>query len=31
MSSMSLRLPESLHETIRRLAKRDHVSMNQFS
>lgn len=30
MSSMSLRLPESLHETVRRLAKRDHVSMNQF-
>jgi len=30
MSSLSLRLPESLHETVRRLAKRDHISMNQF-
>ncbi|MBE0617551.1 MAG: toxin-antitoxin system HicB family antitoxin [Proteobacteria bacterium] len=30
MSGLSLRLPESLHETVRRLAKRDHVSMNQF-
>lgn len=30
MSNMSLRLPESLHETVRRLAKRDHISMNQF-
>ena len=30
MSSISLRLPESLHETVRRMAKRDHISMNQF-
>src|SRR6059058_3251090 len=30
MSSLSLRLPESLHEKIRELAKRDKVSINQF-
>jgi hypothetical protein len=27
---MSIRIPESLHETVRQLAKRDHVSINQF-
>jgi hypothetical protein len=27
---MSVRIPESLHETVRQLAKRDHVSINQF-
>jgi hypothetical protein len=30
MSSLSLRLPDSLHEKIRELAERDHVSINQF-
>ena len=30
MSTISVRLPESLHETVRDLAKRDHVSINQF-
>ena len=30
MSSLSLRLPESLHQKIRELAKRDAISINQF-
>lgn len=30
MSTISLRLPESLHEHLRELAKRENVSMNQF-
>src|SRR5881396_2531313 len=30
MSSLSLRLPESLHEKIRELAERDDISINQF-
>ena len=30
MSTISLRLPDSLHEQARRLAKSDHVSINQF-
>lgn len=30
MSSLSLRLPESLHAQIRELAARDDVSINQF-
>ena len=30
MSSLSLRLPDSLHKTLRELAKRDDVSINQF-
>jgi predicted transcriptional regulator len=30
MSSLSLRLPESLHQRLRELAKRDDVSINQF-
>lgn len=29
MSTMSLRLPASLHETIRELAEREGISMNQ--
>jgi hypothetical protein len=29
MTTISLRLPESLHETARELAKREHVSINQ--
>ena len=29
MSSISLRLPDSLHETARKLAKKDHISINQ--
>lgn len=30
MSSLSLRLPDSLHEKVRELARRDDVSINQF-
>jgi predicted transcriptional regulator len=30
MSTISLRLPESLHERLRELAERENVSMNQF-
>ena len=30
MSTLSLRLPNSLHEQIRRLAKREGISINQF-
>ncbi len=30
MSSLSLRLPESLHDKIRELAKREGISINQF-
>jgi len=30
MSTISLRLPDSLHETVRALAERDHISINQF-
>ena len=30
MGAISLRLPESLHEAVRELAKRENVSMNQF-
>jgi len=30
MSSISLRLPESLHKTLREIANRENVSMNQF-
>jgi hypothetical protein len=29
MSTISLRLPDSLHETARDLAKQEHVSINQ--
>jgi len=30
MSNMSLRLPDSLHDAARKLAKANHVSVNQF-
>ena len=30
MSTLSLRLPESLHKQLKELAKRDGVSINQF-
>jgi hypothetical protein len=30
MSTLSLRLPDSLHETAKQLAKDDHISVNQF-
>lgn len=30
MSSLSLRLPDSLHDKVRELAERDDVSINQF-
>ena len=29
MSTLSLRLPDSLHETARTLARKEHVSVNQ--
>jgi predicted DNA-binding protein len=31
MSTISLRLPDSLHERIRKLAKKDRISINQFA
>jgi hypothetical protein len=30
MSTISLRLPESLHKRVRELARRENVSINQF-
>ncbi len=30
MSTISLRLPDSLHERVRKLAKKDNISINQF-
>ncbi len=30
MSAINLRLPESLHEAVRELAKQDNISINQF-
>jgi hypothetical protein len=30
MSTLSLRLPESLHSRVRILSKQDHTSINQF-
>ena len=30
MSSLNLRLPESLHQAARKIAKEDRVSINQF-
>ena len=30
MSSLSLRLPESLHQKLKELAERDDISINQF-
>lgn len=30
MSSISLRLPDSLHKQVRELAERDNISINQF-
>jgi hypothetical protein len=30
MSTLSLRLPESLHKQVRELAKREGISINQF-
>lgn len=30
MSTLSLRLPDSLHEQIKALAKKDGISINQF-
>ena len=30
MSALSLRIPKSLHEQIKQLAKRDGISINQF-
>jgi hypothetical protein len=30
MSSLNLRLPDSLHNQVRELARRDHISINQF-
>ncbi len=30
MSFLSLRLPDSLHNSLREISKKDHVSINQF-
>ncbi|ADK79349.1 toxin-antitoxin system HicB family antitoxin [Sediminispirochaeta smaragdinae] len=30
MSSLSIRIPESLHETLKKISKKDRVSINQF-
>ncbi len=30
MGSLSVRLPDSIHQEIRKLAKQDNVSINQF-
>jgi predicted transcriptional regulator len=30
MTTVSIRLPDSLHETVRKLSKKEHVSINQF-
>ena len=30
MSAISLRLPDSLHEAVRKLAKKENISVNQF-
>lgn len=30
MSTISLRLPDSLHKKVKELAKEDHISINQF-
>ncbi len=30
MSTISLRLPDSLHDSVRKLAKEDNISINQF-
>jgi predicted transcriptional regulator len=30
MSTMSFRMPDSLHERLRNAARKDHVSINQF-
>jgi len=30
MSTLSLRLPDSLHNGVRKLAKQDNISINQF-
>ena len=30
MSTISLRLPDSLHKSVRNLAKQDNISINQF-
>jgi predicted transcriptional regulator len=31
MSTISLRLPDSLHDRIRKLARKDNISINQFA
>ncbi len=31
MSTISLRLPDSLHNKVRELVKHDHISINQFA
>jgi len=30
MSALSVRLPDSVHETVKALAKKDNISINQF-
>ena len=31
MSTISLRLPDSLHDRVRKLARKDRISINQFA
>ncbi len=31
MSTISLRIPDSIHKRIKRLAKKEHISINQFA
>ena len=30
MSALSIRLPDSVHEKVKNLAEKDHISINQF-
>lgn len=30
MSSLSVRIPDSLHNSLRKISKKDHISINQF-
>jgi hypothetical protein len=30
MSTLSIRIPDSIHELVKRVSKNDHISINQF-
>ena len=30
MSTLSIRIPDSIHEVIKKVSKKDHISINQF-